>query len=179
MPWLPWVMCVALFIACVVLSLALQQMSSHAARVGIQARAALMSAIFAKAVRRGSEQHVSEVMALVSSDCQRIMDGSLNIHYLWSGPLESLTIVGLLINLTGTAGLVSLLLVVLLVPFQLWLARLMATNRSASSDATETRVQVMHEILLAIKLVKFYAWENSFSRQVFIGLHLTVSSPCT
>lgn len=141
-------------------------MSSHAARTGIQARAALMTAIYRKAVRLGNDVHVSEVMALMSSDCTRVMEGAQSVHYLWSGPLESLVIVALLIYLTGLAGLVSLGLVALLLPFQLLVAKLMSSNRDASSKATETRVQVMHEILLAIKLVKFYAWESSFATEV-------------
>jgi len=146
--------------------MALQQMSAHATVVGVRARAALMTAVYAKAVHLGSEQRVSEVIALVAGDCSRVMEGAQSIHYLWSGPIESLAIVGLLIGLTGLSGLVSLGLVALLIPVQLLVARAMSTNRVKSGAATETRVQVMHEILLAIKLVKFYAWEASFAAKV-------------
>lgn len=33
-------------------------------------------------------------------------------------------------------------------------------------EVSDARVLRMHEVLLAIKLVKFYVWERSFARQV-------------
>ena len=36
----------------------------------------------------------------------------------------------------------------------------------ANVDVSDARVLRMHEVLLAIKLVKFYVWEQSFARQV-------------
>jgi hypothetical protein len=41
-------------------------------------------------------------MSLVTSDCTRLKEGCLNIHYIWSGPLEALAIIVLLIYLAGT-----------------------------------------------------------------------------
>ncbi len=34
-------------------------------------------------------------------------------------------------------------------------------------EVTDHRVHVIHEILLAIKLIKFYAWERTFSKSVY------------
>lgn len=36
----------------------------------------------------------------------------------------------------------------------------------ANVDVSDARVLRMHEVLLAIKLVKFYVWERSFAKQV-------------
>lgn len=36
----------------------------------------------------------------------------------------------------------------------------------ANVDVSDARVMRMHEVLLAIKLVKLYVWERSFARQV-------------
>lgn len=145
----------------------LQQMSSQCSRVGIRIRAAMISAVYNKAVRvEGIEAHVGDVIGLVSSDAYRLYEGCTYFHYLWSGPMEALAIIILLIVLTGVSALIGLGLLLLLVPFQFWLARLMTVYRRRGITATENRVGVMHEILLAIKMVKFYAWEESFATKV-------------
>lgn len=41
-----------------------------------------------------------------------------------------------------------------------------ASYKMANVDVSDARVLRMHEVLLAIKLVKFYVWERSFARQV-------------
>eukprot|EP01125_Pyxidicula_operculata_P021880 TRINITY_DN8721_c0_g1_i1.p1 TRINITY_DN8721_c0_g1~~TRINITY_DN8721_c0_g1_i1.p1 ORF type:complete len:1258 (+),score=294.88 TRINITY_DN8721_c0_g1_i1:29-3775(+) len=162
-----WVVASFMFICCVLLSLALQQMSSHSTRAGIQLRGALISAIYNKAISvEGISANVGEVIGLVSSDCQRIMDASLYVHYLWSGPLEAFTILALLIKIYGITSLVGFGILILLVPLQFYIAYLIANVREKGVFLGEVRVQIMHEILLAIKLVKFYAWERSFSAQV-------------
>eukprot|EP01122_Echinamoeba_exundans_P011726 TRINITY_DN4766_c0_g1_i1.p1 TRINITY_DN4766_c0_g1~~TRINITY_DN4766_c0_g1_i1.p1 ORF type:complete len:1175 (+),score=383.98 TRINITY_DN4766_c0_g1_i1:538-4062(+) len=145
----------------------LQQMSSQCSRVGIRIRAAMISAVYNKAVRvEGIEAHVGDVIGLVSADAYRLYEGCTYFHYLWSGPLEALAIIILLIVLTGVSALIGLGILLLLVPFQFWLARLMTVYRRSGIAATEHRVGIMHEILLAIKMVKFYAWEESFAKKV-------------
>eukprot|EP01136_Pigoraptor_vietnamica_P038219 Opistho-1_new@107239 len=54
----------------------------------------------------------------------------------------------------------------LVVPLQYFLALLVMRARRKNIKITDVRVQIMHEILNAIKLVKFYAWERSFAQQV-------------
>lgn len=41
-----------------------------------------------------------------------------------------------------------------------------ASYKMANVEVSDARVMRMHEVLLAIKLVKFYVWERSFARQV-------------
>lgn len=41
-----------------------------------------------------------------------------------------------------------------------------ATYKMQNVEVSDARVLRMHEVLLAIKLVKFYVWERSFARQV-------------
>lgn len=41
-----------------------------------------------------------------------------------------------------------------------------ASYKMANVEVSDARVLRMHEVLLAIKLVKFYVWERSFARQV-------------
>jgi ATP-binding cassette, subfamily C (CFTR/MRP), member 1 len=65
--------------------------------------------------------------------------------------------------LTLVAGL-GLLLVVL--PAQYALGALAARTRKSVVGASDARVQLMDEVLRAIKLVKCYGWEESFASLV-------------
>lgn len=165
--WHGWVLATFFFVACVLLSIALQQMSSHCSRAGIRVRAALLTAVYNKAIRSENiGSHVGDVISLVTGDCTRLLEGSTYIHYLWSGPLEALAIVGLLIYLTGYSALVGLGLLLIILPLQYFIGTKITQIRAKNIDVTGGRVSLMSEVLLAIKLVKFYAWERSFADQV-------------
>ncbi len=49
----------------------------------------------------------------MSSDIQKIFDGALEFHYLWTAPLEAGAILGLLGYLTGNAMLPGLAVILL------------------------------------------------------------------
>jgi ABC-type bacteriocin/lantibiotic exporter with double-glycine peptidase domain len=72
----------------------------------------------------------------------------------------------LLVVLTGVSALIGLGLLLLLVPLQFYFAALITRFRNKNIAITDVRVSIMHEVLLAIKLVKFYAWEQSFADKV-------------
>ena len=90
----------------------------------------------------GTDQNVGDVIGMVSSDCYKIMDGFVYFHYLWSGPIEAILIIVLLIYLTGYSGLVGLGLLMIMLPLQFWMAAAMTKNRKKCNEATDHRVQV-------------------------------------
>ncbi len=49
---------------------------------------------------------------------------------------------------------------------QYYLGLRIATFKHETVAVSDARIQRMHEILLAVKLVKFYVWERSFASQV-------------
>jgi len=56
-----------------------------------------------------------------------------------------------------------------------------ASYKMANVEVSDARVLRMHEVLLAIKLVKFYVWERSFAHQVEeVGhvQHTLLQHPC-
>ncbi|KJE97611.1 ABC transporter ABCC2 [Capsaspora owczarzaki ATCC 30864] len=162
-----WILACFYGFCCFLLSAALQQMTSLASRVGLRVRGAMMTAVYRKALTvEGVASEISNVVTLVSSDCSRLNDGCTNFHYLWSGPIEALCIVCIVFTQTGVSAVVGLLIALLIVPLQYVIALRVAQIRRNNIAATDVRVQVMNEILQAIKLVKFYAWERSFARAV-------------
>jgi len=65
--------------------LALQRMGDVAVRVGIKARAALMTAVYRKSFRL-NETHGhngGNIVSLVSTDCIKIYEGVQHCHNVW------------------------------------------------------------------------------------------------
>eukprot|EP00004_Rigifila_ramosa_P012441 TRINITY_DN2693_c0_g1_i2.p1 TRINITY_DN2693_c0_g1~~TRINITY_DN2693_c0_g1_i2.p1 ORF type:complete len:1252 (+),score=315.24 TRINITY_DN2693_c0_g1_i2:1186-4941(+) len=162
-----WLLACFFGLTCFLLSISLQQMTSYASRVGIRVRAAVMTAVYRKAlVTEAVASKAGDVLTLVANDCSRLHEGCTNIHYLWSGPLECATIIGLVFGEVGVAAVVGVVVIVLVIPLQYGLGILIARIRRTNGLTTDSRVQIMHEIVSAIKLVKFYAWEASFAETV-------------
>jgi len=107
------------------------------------------------------------VVSLVSTDCAKVYEGVQHLHNVWTAPVECATIIALLLWRTGGAyGLPALGVVLVVLPLQYYLGYRIARYKSAAVEISDARVLRMHEVLLAVKLVKFYAWERPFARQV-------------
>ena len=103
--WRGWVLCVGFFIGCLALSVSFQQMSSKATQVGLRMRAALLTAVFEKAMRLDLQDlNAGDVVNLATNDCSRLMESCLSFHYLWSGALEAVGLIGLLIYRPDRGG---------------------------------------------------------------------------
>jgi ATP-binding cassette subfamily C (CFTR/MRP) protein 4 len=64
------------------------------------------------------------------------------------------------------AAFVGFSVLVSLIPLQLALGKKISSARQQTIRITDLRVRLMSEILNAIKVVKLYCWERSFSEQV-------------
>lgn len=72
-----WILTAFYFLTCVLLSMALQQMTSHAGRSAIRLRASLTTAVYKKALKvKDAAQQGSDILNIVSSDCQRLLEGA-------------------------------------------------------------------------------------------------------
>eukprot|EP00455_Lapot_gusevi_P029940 TRINITY_DN320_c0_g1_i19.p1 TRINITY_DN320_c0_g1~~TRINITY_DN320_c0_g1_i19.p1 ORF type:complete len:1436 (+),score=492.77 TRINITY_DN320_c0_g1_i19:117-4424(+) len=158
---------IGFFFSCFLMSMCQQQLYHLGAMQGVRVRGAVTTAVYRKALRTENvAQQSSDVLNLITNDCYRLFEACTTIHFVWSGPIEALTIIGLLISLIGYWGLVALGVVAFLLPVQLYIGKTVAQLRSENIQTTDHRVHLMHEILMNIKLVKFYAWEESFMKQV-------------
>ena len=156
---------IALLVASVVSSVAIHQLYAECQRVGVQVRAAVSSLVYRKSLRlsyvRGG---AGEVLNILSADLQRIVDGIVNFHFLWSAFLEAAAILAIAFYEIGISALPALGFVLLLLPVQMYLGKL--TSETNRRQAATDRVHIMSEILTAIKLIKFYAWEKPFTTKI-------------
>ncbi|GFN81872.1 multidrug resistance-associated protein 4 [Plakobranchus ocellatus] len=115
-----------------------------------------------------NESSVGQIVNLMSNDVTRFDQGMMFFHYLWVGPLQ---VIGALILLWYEAGetftvFSSLIVMILLMPTQIIMAKLFSTFRRKTAIHTDKRVKVMNEIISGMRLIKMYCWEKPFRHLV-------------
>ncbi len=81
-------------------------------------------------------------------------------------PVEALAILGLLGSLVGIYSLPGAFVVCLVVPAQYYFGFRIIKNKVANTHNVNQRFSIVQEVLPAMKLLKYYAWERFFESEV-------------
>ena len=98
----------------------------------------------------------------VAKDCRKIADAVSSLQFLWSGVFEAIVIFAVLLALTEYNALPAVAVFCFLLPCQYKLGLWIAHQKAEISAQSSERAQLTEEILRAMKLIKTYAWEDSF-----------------
>ncbi|CAG8494646.1 10597_t:CDS:10 [Diversispora eburnea] len=147
---------VSLFICVLMSSIFFSQVISESTRIGVQVRAALMVLIYRKSLRLSS----------VGGNIGNIAEACVNFHFLWSSAVEIIAMIILAWVQLGYAALPALTILLVLFPIQYKLGNITAKMSNSTTNVTSSRIHLMSEILTAIKLIKFYAWESYYRDRV-------------
>ncbi|KAK3841969.1 MAG: P-loop containing nucleoside triphosphate hydrolase protein [Linnemannia gamsii] len=157
----------ALFLTCVGSSICIQQVMAECTRIGVQVRAGLMVLIYRKSLKLSSAHGgIGNIINLLSNDCNRVAESFVNFHFLWSSALEIIVVIALAFLELDLAAVPALVILVLLFPVQYLLSFYTARVNAMATNSTTARIHIMSELLTAIKLIKFYAWEPYFRDRV-------------
>ncbi|KAF9098810.1 Multidrug resistance-associated protein 4 [Mortierella sp. AD031] len=156
-----------LFLTCVGSSVCIQQVMAECTRIGVQVRAGLMVLIYRKSLKLSSAHGgIGNIINLLSNDCNRVAESFVNFHFLWSSALEIIVVIALAFAELKIAAVPALVILVLLFPVQYLLSFYTARVNAMATNSTTARIHIMSELLTAIKLIKFYAWEPYFRDRV-------------
>lgn len=115
-------------------------------KVALSARAALVSAIYAKSLRVSSCSlagfSLGEVVNLMSTDTDRVVNFFNSFHELWSLPFRFAITLYLLYLQVGVAFLGGLCVALVLVPFNKFLASRILSNNKHMLKCKDDRVKV-------------------------------------
>lgn len=81
-------------------------------------------------------------------------------------PLTIFVILVYLVRQVGHWAVIGWLALVLILPVQIKVSRMIGAARRRAVRFTDERVATMQEILRAMKLVKLYAWEEPFAKKL-------------
>ncbi|XP_033471881.1 ATP-binding cassette sub-family C member 4-like isoform X2 [Epinephelus lanceolatus] len=142
----------------------------HVLRTGMRMRVATCHMIYRKALGLSSKSMgqttTGQIVNLLSNDVNRFDEITLNLHYLWVGPLQAMVIIVLLWYEIGPSCLAGLAVIALMMPVQTWFGKLFGIFRSKAVVLTDNRIRIMNEVVSGIRIIKMYAWEKPFSALV-------------
>ncbi|XP_060923036.1 ATP-binding cassette sub-family C member 4-like [Limanda limanda] len=137
---------------------------------GMKMRVATCHMIYRKALSLSSESMgqttTGQIVNLISNDANRLDEITLNLHYLWVGPLQAMVIIVFLWYEIGQSCLAGVAVVALMLPVQTVFGKLFGIFRSRTIVLTDNRIRIMNEVVSGIRIIKMYAWEKPFSALV-------------
>ncbi|KAI1286880.1 ATP-binding cassette sub-family C member 3 [Halotydeus destructor] len=137
---------------------------------GMQMKTAVVSALHRKALRMSPKAKTQfttgQIVNLMSVDSQSIVGYVGFVNMWWASPLQIAIAMYMLWQQLGVATLAGILVMILLVPVNGYVASKMRTTQQRVMKVKDKRSKLMNEIINGIKVLKMYAWETSLSDQV-------------
>ncbi|XP_077324820.1 ATP-binding cassette sub-family C member 9 isoform X1 [Lithobates pipiens] len=167
-----YVLAVLLFLALILQRTFLQASYYVAIETGINLRGALLAMIYNKILKLSTsnmsmgEMTLGQINNLVAIESNQLMWFLFLCPNLWAMPVQIIMGVILLYKLLGVSALVGAAVIVLLAPVQYFIATKLAEIQKNTLDYSTERLKKTNEILKGIKLLKLYAWENTFCSSV-------------
>ncbi len=165
-----YLLATALTVFSVVGSLSVHHMFQIVLRMMLRVRVPLIALIYRKSLRLTQEaRHRSsagQIINLMGTDAQKFVNAVNFIHSFWFHPMQlafSLIALYWILGVPALAGVVVLLITFIISWF---LSRRQIAERGKLMSFSDTRVSLMNEILMSMRMIKFYCWERSFEREV-------------
>jgi len=163
-----YVLAAVFFVFPCLLGFFLHHCESMCIRLGIRIRAALVTAIYHKALTaKVTNMANSPILSLFTKDCGVMLYAPLALIRLVTGILEIVLLIAVLcFYLRWDVCLFIVAVTAICIPIQYWLSQKVTQIREDNTASNNERLLIVHEVLYAIKLVKFYTWEDSFTDKI-------------
>ncbi|XP_015230667.1 PREDICTED: multidrug resistance-associated protein 9 [Cyprinodon variegatus] len=109
---------------------------------------------------------MGEMINVLTNDGHRLFEASVFGSFAFSTPVIFIACIVYACYVLGYTALTGVFCYILFVPIQFSLAKLINKFRWKAMQITDSRVRTMNEILNSIKLIKMYAWEESFENKI-------------
>lgn len=107
------------------------------------------------------------IINLMSIDSFKVSEISGYLHFLWAAvPVQLFMAVTLLYKVLGLSSLVGIVLMILVLPLNLFIAKSFQRAQKRIMAATDKRIQVTNEVLQNVRIIKYFAWERRFAANV-------------
>ncbi|KAJ3534233.1 hypothetical protein NMY22_g7010 [Coprinellus aureogranulatus] len=123
----------------------------------------------AKPAEKDEEDEFSskaQIMTLMTTDVDRVSDFAWHLFSLVDSPVEIVIGTIFLYKLLGVSCFFGLAVILLFLPLNHFAGSIFVGTQENLMKARDERVALMNEILGAIRMLKFMAWERSFEKRV-------------
>ncbi|RFU26420.1 hypothetical protein B7463_g9901, partial [Scytalidium lignicola] len=160
----------AMFAVSVSQTTALHQYFQRAFETGMRIKTALTSAIYSKSLKLSNEGRASkstgDIVNYMAVDTQRLQDLTQYGQQLWSAPYQITLCMISLYNLVGLSMLAGVGAMILMIPINGLIARLMKTLQKRQMKNKDSRTRLIAEIVNNMKSIKLYAWGSAFMQKL-------------
>ncbi|XP_055342381.1 ATP-binding cassette sub-family C member 5-like isoform X2 [Paramacrobiotus metropolitanus] len=138
-------------------------------RTCVRLRAACHGILYAKLFQLKNLHQAGssgDMINLVSADVGRVFEAVRQSLLMIGGPILMVGGTAYSVWLLGYMAFVGAAVLILFYPIQTALSRILARLRRRSIQDTDARIHLMTEMINSIRLIKMYAWEESFLEKV-------------
>ncbi|XP_056268746.1 ATP-binding cassette sub-family C member 12-like [Pseudoliparis swirei] len=137
-------------------------------RTAVRLKGAYSSMAFQKIISLRLHTGISmgEMIGVLTNDGQKLFEAVLFGSFVVSCPVILIVCIVYSCYILGYTALTAVSVYLIFIPIQLGLAKLINTYRWKTILITDSRVRTMNEILNSVKLIKMYAWEDSFEKKI-------------
>lgn len=129
--------------------------------------AAKKAAAAAAAAADDAQVSSGAIINLMAVDSFKVSEMSSYLHFLWAeSPVQFILSIVLLYRILGSSSIVGVIMMGLLLPANMVIARQFAAAQKNILAATDARIHATNEILTNIRIIKYFAWEQRFLAQV-------------
>ena len=156
----------AMFAVSVSQTALLHQYFQRAFETGMRVKSSLTSMIYTKSMKLSNEGRASkstgDIVNYMAVDTQRLQDLTQFGQMLWSAPFQIALCMASLYQLVGISMLAGVGAMLLMVPVNGVIARIMKNLQKKQMKNKDARTRLMTEVLANMKSIKLYAWSTAF-----------------
>ena len=160
----------AMFAVSVAQSALLHQYFQRAFETGMRVKSSLTSMIYTKSMKLSNEGRASkstgDIVNYMAVDTQRLQELTQFGQMLWSAPFQIVLCMLSLYQLVGLSMLAGVAAMLLMVPVNGLVARIMKNLQKKQMKNKDARTRLVTEILNNMKSIKLYAWSQAFMNKL-------------
>lgn len=130
--------------------------------ITMKMRISLVTEIYSQALNAKTHTDSPDILNLMSTDVDRIVNSCISFHSFWSIPFQLFITLYLLYTQIGSAFIAGVVFGVALIPINRWIAVKIGTYSQKLMAAKDARVSTTTEALAGVKQIKLLAWEEIF-----------------
>ncbi|KAK2141179.1 hypothetical protein LSH36_1142g00052 [Paralvinella palmiformis] len=131
---------------------------------------AVMAMVYKKSLKltpdARKESTTGEIVNLMSSDCNGYFALMTVLRTICNLPFHIVLTMVALWGLLGPSSMVGLLVILIIIPVNLFIARIRKRIEVKRKKIKDSRIKEINEVLFGIKIIKLHAWESSFERRI-------------
>ncbi|KAB8233152.1 putative ABC bile acid transporter [Aspergillus alliaceus] len=107
--------------------------------------------------------NTGNIINLMAIDSFKVSEVGAYLHFLWASvPVQIIIAVSLLYRLLGFSSFAGIVIMVFMLPVNLFIAKQFSKIQNQILASTDARIHATNEILQNIRIIKYFAWEQRF-----------------